>query len=131
MRQIFLILVLTFLNSSIFANDFFINQIEINGLERIERGTVISYSKLNINDPYTNDIGNNALKELYKTDLFSDVKIEYLDGLLVISLKENPTINLIKFNGNNKKNDDDLLSEISLRDRSIYSRSKVKKDVQK
>ena len=131
MHKIFLILIFTFFSSSISANDFVIDEIEINGLERIERETVISYSKLNINEPYSNDIGNIALKELYNTDLFSDVKIEYLDGLLIIVVKENPTINLIKFSGNNKKNDDDLLSEIFLKDRSIYSRSKVKKDVNK
>ena len=131
MRKIFLILIISFFSSSIFANDFYINDIEINGLERIERETVISYSKLEIDYLYSNDIGNEALKELYKTDLFSDVKIEYSSGLLTITVKENPTINLIKFSGNNKKKDEDLLSEISLRDRSIYSRSKVKKDVKK
>ena len=131
MRKIFLILIFAVFGNPIFANDFFIDEIKIIGLERIERETVISYSKLDISNPYTNDIGNNALKELYKTDLFSDVKIEYINGLLNITLKENPTVNLIKFNGNSKKNDDDLLTEISLRDRSIYSRSKVKKDVKK
>tara|TARA_B100001093_G_scaffold488777_1_gene526300 strand:+ start:394 stop:2634 length:2241 start_codon:yes stop_codon:yes gene_type:complete len=131
MRKIFLFLILAFFSNSVFANDFLIDKIKINGLERIERETIISYSKLNVNDLYSNDIGNIALKELYKTDLFSDVKIEYLDGLLTITVRENPTINLIKFDGNSKKNDDDLLSEISLRDRSIYSRSKVKKDVKK
>ncbi len=131
MRKLFLVLLFILFSNSVFANDFFISKIEIDGLERIERETVILYSKLNVNDIYSNDIGNNALKELYKTDLFSDVKIEFIDGLLNITVKENPTINLIKFSGNNKKNDDDLLSEISLRDRSIYSRSKVKKDVKK
>ena len=130
-RIIIFFLSITLVNNTAFANEFFINKIEINGLERIESDTVIAYSKLNIKNPYSNDIGNIALKELYKTDLFSDVKIEYTDGLLSITVKENPTINLIKFSGNDKKNDDDLLSEISLRDRSIYSRSKVKKDVNK
>ncbi len=131
MRKIFLILIVASFSSSIFANDFYINDIKINGLERVERETVISYSKLELDDQYSNDIGNEALKRLYNTDLFSDVKIEYSDGSLVITVKENPTINLIRFSGNNKKNDEDLLSEISLRDRSIYSRSKVKKDVKK
>ncbi len=131
MRKILLILIFSFCSNTIFASEFFIDEFEINGLERIERDTVISYSKLNIDDPYSNDIGNNALKELYNTDLFSDVKIEYIDGLLIISVKENPTINLISFLGNNKKNDEDLLDEIALRERSIYSRSKVKKDVKK
>ncbi len=131
MHKIFFILIFALLSSSIFANDFFIKEIEINGLERIERETIISYSGLNIDDSYSNEIGNIALKKLYETDLFSDVKIEFTGGLLNITVKENPTINLIKFVGNDKKNDSDLLSEVSLRDRSIYSRSKVKKDVKK
>ena len=131
MRKIFLILIFTFFGNSIFADVFSIDEIEINGVERIERETVLSYSKLNIDNPYSNEIGNIALKSLYETDLFSDVKIQFIDGLLKITVRENPTINLIKFSGNDKKNDSDLLSEISLRDRSIYSRSKVKKDVKK
>jgi outer membrane protein insertion porin family len=131
MRKIFLILIFTFFGNPIFADVFFIDEIEINGVERIERETVLSYSKLNIDNPYSNEIGNIALKSLYETDLFSDVKIQFIDGLLKITVRENPTINLIKFIGNDKKNDSDLLSEISLRDRSIYSRSKVKKDVKK
>jgi len=131
MYKIFLILLLIIFGNSIYANDFFIDEINISGLERIERETVISYSKLDIDDPYSNEIGNIALKRLYDTDLFSDVKIEFIDGLLNITVRENPTINLIKFIGNNKNNDADLISEISLRDRSIYSRSKVKKDVKK
>ena len=131
MRKIFLILIFTFFGNPIFADVFYIDEIEINGVERIERETVLSYSKLNIDNPYSNEIGNIALKSLYETDLFSDVKIQFIDGLLKITVRENPTINLIKFIGNDKKNDSDLLSEISLRDRSIYSRSKVKKDVKK
>ena len=131
MYKIFLILLLIIFGNSIYANDFFIDEINISGLERIERETVISYSKLDIDDPYSNEIGNIALKRLYDTDLFSDVKIEFIDGLLNITVRENPTINLIKFIGNDKNNDADLISEISLRDRSIYSRSKVKKDVKK
>ena len=131
MHKIFLILLLIIFGNSIYANDFFIDEINISGLERIERETVISYSKLDIDDLYSNEIGNIALKRLYDTDLFSDVKIEFIDGLLNITVRENPTINLIKFIGNDKNNDADLISEISLRERSIYSRSKVKKDVKK
>ena len=131
MHKIFLILLLTIFGSSIYADEFFIDKIDIEGLERIERETVIAYSELNIDDPYSNEIGNIVLKKLYETDLFSDVKIEFINGLLNIAVRENPTINLIKFIGNAKKNDVDLLTEISLKDRSIYSRSKVKKDVKK
>ena len=87
-RKLILILSILFINNSILANDFYIKSIEVNGLERIERETVILYSKLNIGDLYSNDLGNDTLKELFKTDLFSDVQIEYIDGLLNISVKE-------------------------------------------
>jgi outer membrane protein assembly factor BamA len=56
MRKIFLILIFTFFGNSIFADVFFIDEIEINGVERIERETVLSYSKLNIDNPYSNEI---------------------------------------------------------------------------
>ena len=131
-KKIILILILFnfFLNSS-FSDDIIINEFKFNGLERIEPETVISYSDLKLNDSYSDKIGNVVLKNLFNTDLFSDVRIEFDNGILSISVKENPTINLIKFEGNKKKNDEDLLAEITLSDRSIYSRVKVKKDVQK
>ena len=47
----------------------------------------------------------------------------------MINVKENPTINLIKFSGNSKIKDEDLLIEISLKERSVYSRNKVKNDI--
>ena len=49
----------------------------------------------------------------------------------MIDVKENPTINLIKFKGNSKVKDEDLLIEISLKERSVYSRNKVKKDIER
>ena len=97
MRKILLVLLFAFYGSAIYANDFFIDEINIDGLERIERETVISYSNLSIDDPYSNEIGNDALKKLFETDLFSDVEIQFEDGVLNIEVSENPTINLIKF----------------------------------
>ena len=48
-----------------------------------------------------------------------------------INIVENPTINLIKFKGNSKVKDEDLIIEIQLKERSVYSRSKVKKDIER
>ena len=108
-----------------------VTEIQIDGIQRIDKETVIAYSNININDTYTEELGNNALKSLFETDLFSNIEISFKDNLLIIKVNENPTVNLIKFEGNKKINDEDLLLEVSLNERSIYSRSKVKKDLEK
>ena len=93
--------------------------------------TVISYSNSKIGDQYTEEIGNEILKDLFETNLFSNIEIIFEDNILKINIKENPTINLVKFSGNSKIKDEDLLIEISLKERSVYSRSKVKNDIER
>ena len=113
------------------SSDNIVTSIEINGIKRIEKETVITYSNINLNDIYTEELGNDALKSLFETDLFSNIEIIFKNNSVIITVDENPTINLIKFEGNKKIKDEDLLLEIYLKERSIYSRSKVKKDVER
>ena len=47
--------------------------IQVDGIQRIEKETVISYSHITINEIYTEELGNNALKSLFETDLFSNI----------------------------------------------------------
>ena len=113
------------------ANENSINEIEITGNQRIDVDTIISYADVEINDEYNDEKGNQILKKLFKTELFSNIEIKYVNNKLIINIVENPTINLIKFKGNNKVKDEDLLIEIQLKERSVYSRSKVKKDIER
>ena len=128
---ILILFVLSLNTFAVHASNDLIKNINIDGLKRIEKETVITYSNLNINDVYTDEKGNDALKNLFDTDLFSNIEISFNGNILNITVIENPTINLISFKGNKKINDEDLLIELSLKERSIYSRSKVKKDVEK
>ena len=130
-KNIYILLFFLFLTNLLSAQDVEVNEINIIGNERIEDETILLYSGLIIGNNYSDEIGNQALKRLFETDLFSDVKIQFLNGEVNIEVLENPTINLIKFIGNKKKSDEDLLQEISLSERSIYSRSKVKKEMNK
>ena len=130
----FTIIIFIFFISNSYGNEVeedIINSIEVNGIQRIERDTVITYSNININDIYNEELGNDALKSLFDTDLFSNIEISFKNNSVLIVVSENPTINLIKFEGNKKINDEDLLVEVSLKERSIYSRSRVKKDLEK
>ena len=108
-----------------------IKDIQIEGLKRIGYETVLSYGKIKVNSEYSEDSANSVIKNLYQTQLFSDVSINYLNNILTIIVKENPTVNLVFFEGNKSKKDEDLISEIKLTERSVFSRSKVKEDVKR
>ncbi len=132
MKKFYLyLIVFLMIGLNTFANENIINSIKIEGTQRIDTETVVSYSEASLGDIYTEDLGNLILKRLFETNLFSNIQISYSENTLKIILKENPTINLVKFEGNSKIKDEDLLIEISLKERSVYSRSKVKKDIER
>ena len=120
------------LTTSVLATEInVIKDIKVEGLKRISYDTVLSYGGLNVEKLYSDDLTNSAIKKLYDTQLFSDVSIKYLDNILIINIKENPTINLVLFEGNKSKKDEDLVNEIKLKERSVFSRSRVKEDVKR
>ncbi len=124
-------LLFLFLNNNVFADNNIINSISVDGIQRIDKETVISYSNISKGDIYTEEIGNKVLKYLFETNLFSNIQVSFADNILNIKIQENPTINLVKFSGNSKIKDEDLVIEILLKERSVYSRSKVKKDIER
>ncbi len=133
MRKLFISItfLITIMSSVTFADENVVSEIEIIGNQRIDVETVISYADIKLDDIYTDKIGNEILKRLFETELFSNIEIKYISNKLTITILENPTINLIKFEGNSKVKDEDLLIEIQLNERSVYSRSKVKKDIER
>jgi len=130
-KYILFLLLFLFLNNNLYANENIINSISIEGVQRIDKETVTSYANISKGDIYTEEIGNTVLRNLFETNLFSNIQISFDANILNIKIQENPTINLVKFYGNSKIKDEDLEIEISLKERSVYSRSKVKKDIER
>lgn len=108
-----------------------ISRIDITGNQRIEASTIESYLLMNIGDSFTEQLGDASLKRLYNTGLFSDVDVGRRGSVLVIEVSENPIINRIVFEGNRYKDDEDIYEEIQLRPRIVFSRAKVRADVQR
>jgi outer membrane protein insertion porin family len=106
-----------------------ISQINITGSQRIEPDTVRSYIKLRPGDVYTAEAGDQAIKDLFATELFADVTVREANGVVTIEVKENPVINRIIFEGNKRLKEDKILKEIRLAPRQIFTRSKVRADV--
>ena len=108
-----------------------ISRIEVVGNQRIEAGTVISYLTVRPGDPFDPARLNESLKALVNTGLFADVAFQTRGNVLIIAVEENPIINRIRFDGNDRIDDDELREEAQLRPRQVFTRAKVRADVQR
>ncbi len=106
-----------------------IQEIRIEGTQRVEPDTVRSYLQVQPGEPYDAQKLDASLKALFATGLFSDVTIRRDGDALVVHVVENPVINRIAFEGNSKLTDESLTDEIQLRPRLVYTREKVQSDV--
>jgi outer membrane protein insertion porin family len=108
-----------------------VQRVAIDGNERIERDTILSYLSIQPGDTVGPEQIDLAIKTLFKTDLFADVAIELRDGTLAVRVVENPIINQVVFEGNHNTKDDKLRDEVTVRPRGIFTRAKVQSDVQR
>ena len=106
-----------------------IRSIAVDGAQRIEPETVRSYVKLRAGAAYTRETLDQALQDLFATELFADVQIRDDNGALTIVVRENPVINRIVFEGNKRIKEDKLGKELKLAPRTIFTRSKVRADI--
>jgi outer membrane protein insertion porin family len=108
-----------------------IRAINIRGAQRLEEGTVLSYLSFRQGDNYDEQVVDKSLKSLFSTGLFADVKIGWdaPSGTITINVVENPIINQIVFEGENKVSEKDLTKEVQLKPRTVFTRNKVQADV--
>ncbi|MCI3134426.1 outer membrane protein assembly factor BamA [Phenylobacterium aquaticum] len=108
-----------------------VQRILVTGNERIEQSTILSYLPIQPGDSVGPAKIDLALKALFRTDLFSDVKVGLVNGDLTINVVENPIINKVVFEGNSGLKEDKLRDEVSVRPRGIFTKAKVQTDVQR
>jgi outer membrane protein insertion porin family len=108
-----------------------VQRIVVQGNERIETETILAYLPIQVGDTVGAAQIDAAIKTLFKTDLFADVRIELQNGDLLVAVVENPIINQVVFEGNSNIKDDKLRDEVQVRPRGIYTKAKVEADVQR
>jgi outer membrane protein insertion porin family len=107
-----------------------IQTLSVSGNQRLEPETVLSYMKLRVGQPYDRERLDEAIRDLYNTELFADVQILGGDtGNIVVQVRENPVINRIILEGNKRLKDEKINPEIKLAPRQIFTRSKARADV--
>ena len=93
--KIFFFIIIILQSSNSFADQ--LKNFNIFGNNRVSDETIIMFSNLKPGQVLNKSILNNVLKDLYYTDYFSDVKLDFLNGILQISVIERPIIqNIIK-----------------------------------
>ncbi len=134
MKKVFLgtFLSCVILSFQVMAADFTVKTIDISGLQRVERETVLSYLGIKQGENVSQDTIDAAFKNLYATGLFSDIKMQTLkNGVLKITVEENPLIGERAFDGNDKLDDKILETEVQSAPNTLYSKAKVQQDVQR
>ncbi|WP_133366705.1 outer membrane protein assembly factor BamA [Qipengyuania sediminis] len=106
-----------------------VRTLAVAGAQRLEPNTILSYIRLRPGDPWNQAAGDQVLKELYATELFSNATVAFEAGNVVITVVENPVVNRILLEGNKRIKEDKILPEIKLAPRQIFTRSKVRADV--
>jgi len=108
-----------------------VQRIIIRGAERIEDSTILSYLPIAVGDRVDSARIDDALKTLFKTDLFADVQIQLQGTDLIVRVSENPIINQVVFEGNHELKEDTLRDEVQVRPRGVFTRSRAQADVQR
>ena len=107
-----------------------IKTLRVEGTQRIEPETTLSYTKLRQGQRYTAESLDQAIKDLYASELFADVQIVGAEtGDIAVRVRENPIINRVILEGNKRLKDDKITKEIKLKPRQVFTRSAVRADV--
>jgi len=124
-----LLVVLSGLSTSISAlafEPFEVKDIRVEGIQRTEAGTVFSYLPIKVGDTLTEERAAAAIRSLFATGFFKDVRLEAESGVLVVVVEERPAIAQIEFVGQKEFDKDRLkaaLKEIGLAEGRIFDRS--------
>ena len=106
-----------------------IRDIQIVGSERVEPETVKTYLPIQPGDELTDEALDSSLKALFNTGFFADVSVRSENNVVIVEVIENAVVNRIAFEGNDELDDEELRREITLRPRTVLTRTKVQNDL--
>ncbi|HEY1328813.1 MAG TPA: outer membrane protein assembly factor BamA [Casimicrobiaceae bacterium] len=109
---------------------FVVRDIRVEGVQRTEAGTIFSYLPIKVGDRVTDERIAEAVKALYATGFFRDVRLEAQGDVLIVAVEERPTISSITFVGNKEFDTDTIkkaLKDIGIAEARIFDRSALER----
>ncbi|MCB5189884.1 outer membrane protein assembly factor BamA [Methylobacillus arboreus] len=126
LKHIPLLILAIYSTSALAQEPFEVKDIRVEGLQRTEAGTVFNYLPVRVGDTMTEEKATQAIKSLYGTGFFKDVRIESDNGILVVMVQERSAIAQLVFNGNKSFPTDKMtegLKQIGLAEGLIFDQS--------
>ncbi|MDE0158105.1 MAG: outer membrane protein assembly factor BamA [Gammaproteobacteria bacterium] len=127
-RSILSLLVFAVVACESAAQEFIIEDIRVEGLQRLTPGTVFNYLPLEVGDAFTPEVSSEAVSALFKTGFFDDVQLKRDGNVLVIVLKERAAIGSIEISGNKDIKTEDLLdglNQIGFAEGRVFDQSQL------
>src|SRR5881296_3484630 len=115
-----------FATSALALDPFVVKDIRVEGIQRTDAGTIFSYLPVKVGETIDDEKAAAAIKALYATGFFRDVRLEAQDGVLIVTVLERPTISAIEITGAKEFDKDTLkkaLKDIGLAESRIFDRS--------
>ncbi|WP_297796803.1 outer membrane protein assembly factor BamA [uncultured Marinobacter sp.] len=116
--------------SSAHADEFTVSDIEVEGLQRVSAGTVFSSFPVGIGEPVDEAELAGAIKDLFRTGLFTDIDASRDGGVLILTVRERPSITSIEIEGNKKIETDmlmDALAGAGLEEGQVFRRATLER----
>ncbi|MFP5393390.1 MAG: outer membrane protein assembly factor BamA [Gammaproteobacteria bacterium] len=110
------------------VSPFVVKDIRVEGIQRTEAGTVFSYLPVRVGETFDDEKSIAAIKALYATGFFKDVRLEEENGVLVVLVEERPAISTVDFTGTKEFEKDVLikaLGEIGVGEAKIFDKASV------
>ncbi len=101
--------VLAVSSQTVFAASFVVQDIRVQGLQRVAAGTVLNYLPVRVGQSFDENQVQSAVQSLYQSGLFEDVQLSRQGNVLVVSVSERSAIGRINITGNSKLKTEQLL----------------------
>lgn len=107
-----------------------VSSIDVRGNTRVDSGTIRNTLGISPGQNFSSDDVDEAVKRLFATGLFSDVRVNQVGSTLVVQVSEYQTVNQVLFQGNSKLKDAQLAGAVQTKPRSPFNRAQVDADVE-
>ena len=114
--------------SALALEPFVVKDIRVEGIQRTEAGTVFTYLPVKVGETMNDDLAAQAIKSLYGTGFFKDIRIEADGDVLVITVQERSSVAQIEFSGNKSMPTDKVkegLKQIGIAEGQIFDKSQL------
>lgn len=117
-----------FFATSALAQDYQFSSVSVEGNQRVDSATVLRYAGITVGQTLTAGQLNDAVQAVTNSGLFETVDVETEGGVLVLRVREFPTINIISFEGNRRLSDEEIDAVVQSESRRIYSPAQAEAD---